>query len=93
MSLITQGKDEISEHFDTIEKSYLTNNNIEYLVGNEISIADVYAAIAISSLEPLFFDFSPWPALCKWFERIKTAITKTSQNNKLNKMLSRPRIL
>lgn len=93
ISLVTMGKDEITAHFDTIEKFYLTNNNQTYLINNEFSIADVFTAITISSLEPLLFDFSPWPTLCKWFEKVKTDIAKTSQYNNRCKFLSRPRIL
>ena len=93
MSLITLGKDEIAEHFDRIEKFYLTNKNTAYLVSNKLSIADVYAATTIAALEPLLFDFSPWPLLCKWFERVQTDMTKTSHENLLTKLLSRARVL
>eukprot|EP00795_Rhopilema_esculentum_P017558 gene17558-9188_t len=88
--LVTHGKSEIIEHFDVLEKHYLNNNNnnTKYLVNNELTLADVYTAITISFLEPLLFDFSPWPGLCKWFEGIKSAIAQTSQKNMLTRLLS-----
>ena len=92
MSLVTHGKDEITEHFDKVEKFYLANNNTAYLVSSKLSIADVYTATTISALEPLLFDFSPWPLLCKWFERVKTDMTKASHDNILTKLLSRTRV-
>jgi len=93
MSLVTHGKEEIIEHFDVIEKVYLTNSKNAYLVNNELSMADVYVATTISALESLFFDFSSWPLLCKWFERVKTDMTKTAHDNKLKTMLNRVRVL
>lgn len=91
MSLITHGKDEIKEHFDTLEKQYLANNNKTYLLNENLSMADVYVAITISSLEPLHFDFSPWPGLCRWFEKVKSEIDKVSHKSKLTKLMIRPR--
>ena len=78
------------EHFDTLENIYLCKPGTMYLVSNELTMADICIAITLSPLESVFFDFSPWPRLCKWFEGIKMEIAKKSQMNRLTKLLRDP---
>eukprot|EP00112_Aurelia_sp_Birch-Aquarium-sp1_P005792 Seg1658.1 transcript_id=Seg1658.1/GoldUCD/mRNA.D3Y31 product="Glutathione S-transferase 1 isoform D" protein_id=Seg1658.1/GoldUCD/D3Y31 len=92
VSLISHAKGEIMEHFDTLENIYLCKPGNMYLVSNELTMADIYIASTMSPLESVFFDFSPWPRLCKWFEGIKMEITKKSQMNRLTKLLRDPHI-
>ena len=87
ISLVAHGKTEIRAHFEALEKHYLKNNNNCFLVGNQLTIADIYTAIIISPLQAVLFDFTPWPSLCKWFEEInKQMVTTTRRLSKLTSL-------
>ncbi len=88
ISLVHHAKLEITNHFDVLEKQYLANSKTRFLIGNELTIADIYVSITIASLQSVMFDFTPWPGLCKWSETIKAEILRVSQRTRLSRITS-----
>jgi len=42
-----------------------------FLCGNEITLADYFAAPVLTAADLIAFDFSPYPNVARWLERIK----------------------
>lgn len=57
--VIENGETNTRKHLDTIEKVYLEDS--EFLVGNQPTVADYFAAEFMCVLELKAYDFSPWP--------------------------------
>ncbi len=67
-----------------------------FIAGKDISIADLSAAQEIVQLHIIGFDFSPYPKLVEWLNRVEKRCTQWSVSNAaLNKVVAknRPRFL
>lgn len=56
----------------TLEHGYLAGH--EFLVGNDVTLADLAAYVEIGQLQPQFtnvFDFSPYPNVQRWLKNMK----------------------
>lgn len=82
----------IPRAFKEIESIFLANGNNNYLIGDQVTIADFSCYCEINQLEALNFDFKPYPILTNWMERMKQFNGFEESHKIIHKIASQSRL-
>lgn len=69
-AVVTWGQERAKGWLDVLDKHWLAGGP-SYLRGDQITIADYFASSFVSLAEFIRADFSPYPNLRSWYERMK----------------------
>lgn len=53
----------------------------DYVCGLDLTIADISIVAGLSFAETIVFDFSPWPRICCWKQKLRQKITNYAELN------------
>ena len=53
----------------------------DYVCGSELTIADISIVAGLSFADTVLFDFSPWPKIIRWKERLREKIVNYAEIN------------
>jgi glutathione S-transferase len=69
---LEQAIDAMERCFKLLDSHFESNPDYQYLVGNEMTIADISMICEISQLLVMAYDFAKYPWLTKWIRRMES---------------------
>ncbi|KAN0039411.1 hypothetical protein ACTA71_001635 [Dictyostelium dimigraforme] len=92
VDMVKDAEFNIPKAFKEIESIFLLNGKNNYLIGENVTIADFSCYCEINQLEALSFDFTPYPTLTNWMERMKQLEGFKESHKIIHKIASQPKL-